>query len=468
MNDAGASCAGPALTAQSCLPGAPGPSGTAAFRWLLALRRDPLSAVVGLSRAYGPVVRIPLSTRSFYLLSHHTDARRVLTDNARNYAKATWSFEELKSVLGDGLVTSDGARWREQRRSVNAAFQRSLLPRLAPIVIDGVESLLLRWQRTKGPLDLSHETRVFALEVVTRAVLGTAGGAVLEGIDRHLSALLSTLFERTLRPWNWPRSWPTRENQLFRRHLAALDRAVLRLIAARRSETGSGADLLGQLLSARGADGAPLSDSELRDQVTTFLLAGHETVGSLLAFALAQLALRPAVEAKLSAELKEELQGRAPRYEDLQRLEYCRCLVEETARLYPPVWLIERRALADDALSGYRVPKGASVAVCQYALHRDPLVWPEPDRFLPERFSTSERGARPAHAFLPFGAGARSCIGGAFAMMEAMLAVARIAQSVRLRLVLAAPPQPAPGITLRPRGPLWVTLQPTSHIVLRG
>jgi cytochrome P450 len=260
---------------------------------------------------------------------------------------------------------------------------------------------------------------------------------------------------------------PTRANLRFKRALATLDRLVYGIIAARRRTESDPGDLLGMLMSARGDAGEAMSDRQLRDEVMTIVLAGHETTANALAFALHLVARHPEVERGLQREADAVLGGRAVRFEDLPRLAYTERVVEEAMRLYPPAWCFEREAQADDEIEGFFVPKGSMVAVCPYTLHRAEKYWPEPERFDPDRFLPERAAGRPKEAYLPFGDGPRVCIGRAFAMMEAKIILASVMDRFSVAPTSHRELELEPGITLRPRGGVPLRLTERAPAALR-
>jgi cytochrome P450 len=430
----------------------PGPRGLQIPATLLDLRRDPLRAFLSARARWGPCVRVPLGKRTFYLVADPAAARHVLVDNARNYTKDTFSYGLLRRVLGDGVLTSDGAAWRRQRRIVQPAFHRAQVAALAAHVVAQVDATIARWPRG-ADVDVGEAMTALGLHAVSAAILGVDIGADADAVGTHLMAALEHLMARTNSLVAWPESWPLPAERRFRAHVAALDAIVDRIILARRRGRGDGADLVAALLEARDEDGGRLADAEIRDQVKTFLLAGHETTANLLTWTFGLLAAHPAAEARVRREIDEVLAGAPPTAGHVAALVEIERVLLEAMRLYPPIWLVERRAIEADTIRGAPVPAGAPVAVCQYVLHRDPDVWPDPDRFDPDRFTPAADAARPRGAYLPFGAGARTCIGEGFAMMQAKLVVARVLQAVRPEPV-AALPAPVAYATLRPRTPL--------------
>jgi cytochrome P450 len=299
------------------------------------------------------------------------------------------------------------------------------------------------------------------LTIVGQALFGAD---LDDDADQLVAAVLTALdgvIARARTPLSLPLAVPTPANRRFRAALATIDAAAARLIADRRRTPRAESDLLALLLAARDAEtGQPMSDRQLRDEIVTFIVAGHETVASALTWTWHLLGQAPAVTAQLTTELTTVLAGRPPTFDDLPRLPLVRQIVDEALRLYPPAWLITRRAVTEDWLDDYRLPPGALVVISPYQLHRRASLWPAPERFQPERFTPAASAERPRFSYLPFGGGPRICIGNSFALIEAQLIVATIAQHYRLHPVADRPVVVEPLVTLRPRHGLPMRLQP--------
>jgi cytochrome P450 len=279
-------------------------------------------------------------------------------------------------------------------------------------------------------------------------------------VGEAFTTALAVTNERIISPLPykpWLYQLPTRGNRAFRQAVDTLDGIVRGIISQRRAAKAAAEskDLLGMLMASCDADtGDTFDDAQLRDEVMTLLLAGHETTATALAWTFHLLEKHPEVEATLHAEVDAALGGRVPTLEDLPKLRYVGCVFEEAMRLYPPIWAIPRVPQEDDEVGGYRIPKGDIVILVPYVTHRHPDFWPEPERFDPTRFLPENAKSRPRWAYLPFGGGQRQCIGNTFAMMEAQLALALVAQRYRLRGVPGTPVEPEPHVSLRPKGPM--------------
>jgi cytochrome P450 len=408
------------------------------------------------SRAIG---ELRAGARRMLIVRDADAARRVLLDNGANYCKKSFSYDELRPLLGEGLFLTEGEQWKRQRRLSQPAFHHKRLQALAETMVAAVSEMLARWDdlcAQGASVDVAEEMLRLTLAVVGRALLGSDVSAIAGEVGRDLAFALRETDRRVLQAVPLPRWLPSLRASRYRRAIASLDRHVDALVRERREAAQAGredpGDLLSMLLSARDEDdGSGLSDRELRDQVKTLLLAGHETTASSLSWSWALLGQHAEAEARLHREV-DALGGRAPAFADLPRLGYAAQVVQEAMRLYPPVWIIERQAVADDALAGHRVPAGATVTIVSYLLHRNPAWWPDAQRFDPDRFAPEREKERPRFAYLPFGGGPRVCIGNAFAMMEAQIILALVAQRYRVVLDPAHPVEPDLAITLRAAG----------------
>lgn len=425
----------------------PGPRGRNLLSSVLALRRHPAEGLLRARREYGDLVFFPLGRRSFYLVSHPRDVARVLHENHGNYRKTTRTYAKIRDLLGDGLVTSDGATWRRQRSLVQPAFHQRQVARFAGTVTDMTARALDRWEprRRRGqPIDFGAEMRRLTLGIVGRALFGTDVGHDRDSIGHDITCALDHTSHRAEAFFDLPRL-PTPRQRRFRRALPRLDRVVHRLIDQRRRDPGDRNDLLSILLGARDEEtGQGLSDAEIRDQVLTLLLAGHETTATALTWTAYLLTRHPDVQDRVR--------------DDLPDHPFTRRVLQESMRLFPPFWSIERSAATSDTLAGHTIPAGATITLSQYVTHRDPGIWPDPDRFDPDRFLPDQVAARPRYAYFPFGGGPRACIGAGFAMAEAQLILSMLVHRYRLSLEPEQRVRTAAGITLRPRSPILMRL----------
>ena len=451
------------VEAQSAARGAAtGPRFATPYGFLAVMRRDPLGFLVDCRRCYGDVVRIRFFPWEAFVFAHPRDIRHVLQENHRNYWKGI-VFAKLTRLGGEGLVFSDGDLWRRQRQLVQPAFHRDRIAAMAGMMADATAALLDRWKTVAqvGPIDVASEMSKLTLGIVSRALFGTELGEDEAPFRRAVSgglAYANHLVNHFLTP---PLMVPTPTNRRGRRAIADLDRIVWKLIGQRRREATDRGDLLTMLLNAHDAEtNETMTDRQLRDEVVTFLVAGHETTAVALSWAWYLIAQHPDAERRLHDEVTSVLGERPPTIADLGDLRYTRMVIEEAMRLYPPVWATNRQAYGDDVVDGHRVPANTTVTVSPYLTHRHPEFWQDPDRFDPERFSAERSADRPEYAYFPFGGGPRRCIGDQFAMMEAQILLAMIARRFRLGVVKGHPVEPDPILTLRPRHGLLMTLHP--------
>jgi cytochrome P450 len=439
----------------------PGPRGEPLLGNLRALRKDPLTFFPAQVREYGDVVRIRVGPMYVTLLAHPDLVRHVLQDNARNYNKQTRGFAVIRELLGQGLLTSEGDFWLRQRRLAQPAFHRQRLAGFASTMVDATEDLAraLEPRIASGqPFDVAEDLTHLTLRIAGLTLFGTEVGGESRAVGDALGRVQTFANARLTQLIPLPRALPLPSHRRFEKDAGTLDRVVRTIVERRRREGGEHHDLLQMLMDARDEDtGERMSDTQLRDEVMTLLLAGHETTASALAWTVMLLSQNPDVRRNLEAELSRELSGRTPTVEDVPKLALTRRVVDESLRLYPPAWIFSRAAIQDDVVGGFRVPKGSYVLIVPWVLHRHPKLWDTPDAFDPDRFLPERERERPRFTFFPFGGGPRQCIGNQFALMELVLVLATLLQRVRLDLAPGHPLTPAPAITLRPRPGVWVT-----------
>lgn len=400
-----------------------------------------------------------------YLVASPTGVRRVLQDNDERYGRATRGVQALRGTLGNGLLTTTGDFWRRQRRIAQPAFHRARIAEFAQIMATEADLLVERW----GPVaargdvvDLVPELLRVTLQILGRCLFGRELGAEAPVVAEALEVVLRRTIRRAQSTFVLPDPIAVRLNRGFRRALHDLDAIVLRLIAERRREGTEGrGDLLSMLIDARDDAGAGMSDRQLRDEVMTLFLAGHETTAMSLAWTFFLLSQHPLARRALAAELDARVGAGAATPDALLAVPQVRMVLEESMRLYPPAWIVTRSVEQDDELDGYVVRKGSLVLLSPWVTHRDPSLWPNPEGFDPGRFAPDAAGAaeRPRYAYFPFGGGPHLCIGAPFAMLEAQLVLASIARRYELDLVPGQRITPEPLVTLRPNPRVLVRLQ---------
>jgi cytochrome P450 len=438
----------------------PGPRFNYPGHSIIRLATDKL-ALFGEMASHGDVTQIKIGPQPVALLMHPDDIRRVLVTQQRNFYKGR-AVERTELLLGKGLLTSEGELHLRQRRLIQPAFHRERLAAYGQVMADYAQRTSTAWQDGES-LDVHEAMMKLTLAVAGRTLFDAdvEGNAheVAEAMDLSLRmfsyALLpfGVLLEHVPIPW-------VRDLHRARRRMDAL---IFRIIEERHAAGDEDrGDLLSMLLRARDAegDGTGMSDRQLRDEIVTLLMAGHETTANWLTWTWYLLSQHPEVEARLHEELDRVLlNSRAPTVDDVPRLEYTRRVLAESLRVYPPAWAVERRALEDFEVGGHVIRKGTFVVASQWLVHRDPRWWSEPERFNPDRWAPEQEAMRPKFAYFPFGAGTRICIGEHFAWMEAMLLLATLAQRWRVHYDGAEAPVPEPLVTLRPKGGLAARLE---------
>ena len=446
--------------------GTPGPRGNPVFGSMRDFQRDKLGFIQSLTR-YGAVARYRMAHMTWRQINHPDGVRRVLQENNRNYGKGSLTLGIFKPVLGEGLLTSEGAVAEAAAPDV-AGLPQEERRRLRLPDDRGDARMLERWRptmRSGKPLDVPAEMARLTLDIVTASLFHAHVGEEPGVISRAVNTLVEDLGYRFEVPFYPPPGVPTPRNRRLRAALRTVDRAVYGIIAERRRGGGEEDDLLALLMGARDeATGEAMDDRQLRDEVTTLFLAGHETTANALSWAFYLLATHSEAEMRLRAELGEVLgtggDRRVPTLGDLPRLAYTRMVVDETLRLYPPAWITNRQAIAEDEILGHRIPAGAFVMLSPYVLHRHRDYWDHPDAFDPERFAPGRTDGRPRFAYFPFGGGPRQCIGQGMALVEAQLVLATVLGRCRLRPTSDKPVEAEAFATLRPRGGLPMNVGP--------
>lgn len=442
----------------------PGPRDFLGLRTVDAMKRNPLQLMLDLHETYGEIVHHTLLNAPVYFFTHPDHVSHILQDNHRNYQRGR-DYRRLRRLLGNGLVTNDGASWLKQRRLMQPAFHRRRIAGFGETMAQETQQMLAQWEAPASagePLDVSSEMMRVTLNIVSRVMFGAAVQDDAARIEPLVTMAQREVRNRLYALVDVPEWIPLPGNRRSRNARETIDKVVTRIIAARRqSDTPQEDDLLAMLLEARDPDtGEPMDDDQLRDEVRTIFLAGHETTANALTWTWYLLAQNPDAAGKLREELARVLSGRLPTVADVPQLPYTKMVVEESMRLLPPVWSISREAIADDEIGGYRIPAGGTVIMSQYITHRHGDFWDDPDDFRPERFAPELAKERHRFAYFPFGGGPRLCIGNNFAMLEAQLLLAAIAQRYELDLVPDHPVDLEPLITLRPRHGMMMTLRP--------
>ncbi|MCG8315489.1 MAG: cytochrome P450 [Pseudomonadales bacterium] len=447
---------------ESIPPGPPPRSKSllSSIRYYANFISDPFAFINSRFNQYGDLYCAPNPDGALYVVRHPDHIREVLLTRADDFSKTHSAFNSLKQVLGDALLTSDGEDWKRQRRLVQPAFTRKRMSHYGVMMTSEVEHIKNRWQQN-SEVDMGREMIDLTLGIVCRTLFSYHPSNETDQVAKAMK-----LFNDAMAGPNILPKWvPTPGRLRVARAIELLDKIIYDLITERRMAANAGAqpnDLLQRLLVSVDSEGGgdQLSDKEIRDQLMTLFLAGHETTSHALTWTWYLLSKYPEVEKKLHQELDQVLAGRIPTYEDLSALPYTEQVIKEAMRLYPPAYVLARRARRDTEVGGYKVPAGSELVIWVYMTHHDARWYPEPDVFKPERFAPDAVVQLPKLAYLPFGGGPRSCIGAEFAMVEARLILATLAQSFQPRMANRQQVTPKPRITLTPKTNVKMVLRP--------
>ncbi|RRA99193.1 cytochrome P450 [Larkinella rosea] len=427
----------------------------------LDFARDPLAFLTGLQQKYDRLVQFDAVGRLITLTLTPEDARYILQENNKNYVKSA-AYDVLKMFLGNGLLNSEGDFWRRQRRLAQPAFHKQ---RLA-LLVDGMNretaGLMASWKNRdlSKPLLISEEMMQLALAIVTRSLFSSDVKNHLENVSEAITTIIQTAYKEIFNFFPATRNWPTPRTIRYRRAVRKTEAIIYEIIENRRREPPETRhdDLLGMLMETRDDEtGEQMTNQQLRDEVTTIFMAGHETTANALSWAFYLLANHPDVTEKLREEINMVLGPTdLPTMETLRELTYATQVIQETMRLYPPAWIFGRQPLHSDQFGDYRVevPKADGMLICPYLLHRDPRYWEKPETFEPEHFLPERVKNRPTYAYLPFGGGPRLCIGNNFAMMEMQIVLTLLIREFDFLPADSKKVEAEPGITLRPKGGL--------------
>jgi cytochrome P450 len=442
----------------------PGPKSRGITGNLPLASKDPLGLFLGWAREYGDIFHYRALHRHIYFINHPDLIKDVLITKAPSFIKGE-AMRANRRVFGNGLLASEGSFWLEQRRLIQPAFHHSHIEAYARIMVSSTERMLASWDEIadEQPRDIHQDMMRLTLEIVAMALFSVE----IASENDRVAVALDTLMElsqgiRLILP-EMLRRFPTRNNRRYDQAVRQLDEVVYGLIRERQANPAATSqrgfeDLLSTLLATRYEDGSAMPAQQVRDEVMTLLLAGHETTAVSLSWTWLLLSLHPEVEQKLWDELATVLNGRSPSMADLARLPYTERVVKEAMRLYPPVWAVVRTVAQDCEIGGYVIPTDSAVIMSPWVMHRDRRYYDQPAEFQPDRWLDPRYKTAPRFSYFPFAGGPRICIGAAFATTEAALVLATIAQKYQVRVETAAPIEPVPSITLRPRHGIPVTL----------
>src|SRR6266404_1280443 len=437
----------------------PGPKGTPIMGVMRDFNRDQLSFIERCRDEFGDVVWMRFLYVPAIFLYHPDQVEYVLATNPKNFIKSmSLRSNFFQRLVGNGLLTSQGEEWKRQRRLSQPAFHRERVASYANVMVDYTNRLTAKWQQGETR-DVHVDMMRLTLEIVVQCLFSADVSHDVDDVGATLKELVKPFASQATLGWILNNRLPTPYHFRFHALARKIDNVVYRIIAERRASGKDEGDLLSMLLAARDEDGSQMSDRQLRDEVMTLFLAGHETTALTLAWSWYLLGTNPDAERKFHAELDEVLGDRAPSAADLPRLKFTEQIAKECMRLYPPAYGLGREAINDCEIGGYRVPAGTQVFMFQWATQRDSRFFDEPEAFRPERLTEDFVEQLPRSAYFPFGGGPRACIGASFAMMEIILSLAAIGQEFRLELDGDHPVSIFPAMSLRPKDGIKVLIK---------
>jgi cytochrome P450 len=435
----------PPLASPTTIPGLP------LVGNILDIARNPLEFAERLQRDYGDFAAFSLGKgNKTVLISDPHAVKQVLLETGKSYNRGDPTYA-MRTVLGNGLVTSEGDFWKRQRKLAAPAFQHNSLNRYADLMVMYTQEMMARWQ-SGAVYDLYEEMTLLAQRIIMKALFdvdvqasakeaGSAFDAMMHGLGAEMNGLDAVL----------PSFIPTPSRRQMTAGVDYINGLLLEIIEKRRGGGSTKDDLLTMLMGARDEEGKPMSDTQLLDEIRTLYLAGHETTANTLSWSWLLLSQKPEVYATLEAEIDAVLEGRAATFEDVQHLPYCNAVIKESLRCYPAAWVFQRMALEDVELSGYAIPKGTFIWISPWVLHHDARWYEEPNTFMPERWLKEKQEQPLREAYIPFGGGPRICIGNGFAMMEGVLLLATMVQQYRVALLPNHPVEIGVAGTIRPK-----------------
>ena len=428
---------------------------------LLPFMQDPLPLVRDLQAQYGDIFALNLGLTKAVIVTSPDYAQHILRDNSAAYRKSGPIWEAVRSMVGNGLVTSEGDFWRRQRRMIQPHFNRQRIEALSDLMIEAIADELEKWTGSiNQPFNVEEAAKGITMSVIVRTMFGADIAEaevqdVSEAMNYAMRYLMTGLITESL-----PDSIPFPGKTRYQQALASINRVVSGLITRRRMEGAKDNDLLSIMIRQVDEEtGQQMTDAQLQDEVMTIFLAGFETTATTIAWMLYLLSRHPRITTNVEAEVSQVLGNRAPTPEDITQLPYCRMVVQETMRTYPSAWMVSRMAAEDDEIDGYHITQGTLIFMVFHTIHHHPDHWEAPEQFMPERFNEIDVAKRHRFAWLPFGLGQRKCLGADFAMLEAISALAMITQRFHIEPHQAHTPYPKGQLTLGSKDGIYVTLQ---------
>jgi len=440
-------------------PVPPGPKGHFLVGSLPEIQRDEFDFLMQQVHEHGDVVHVKVVNHHAYVLSHPRDIETVLISKSSNFIKSVF-LRESKALFGDGLLTSDGALWQRQRRLLQPSFHHEHVLSYTRTMLESTARMLATWQDGEER-DVHQDMTRLTMEIVAKVLFGEEISSEAEQACDAFGMFFKQYDDR-FGLYLIPEWLPTPSNLRYRHAIRKLDDIVLRIIRRKRATAngnGHAPDVLSILLKAGEGNEAAMAERQIRDEMMTLFFTGHETTALALAWTFYLLGQNPTEEQKLQTEVDTVLQGRAPTFQDLARMPFLEMVFKESLRLYPPAYGVVREALNDCEIGGYPIPKGATLAMFQWVVQRDPRFFDRPNDFVPQRWENDFAKTLPRCAYFPFGAGSRLCIGNTFAQAEVPMLLASIVQKFQLKLVPGHRVVTAPSLTLRPLKGIRVTLK---------
>ncbi len=421
--------------------------------------KKPEKMLVGYLEKYPDIFYFKILNRQAYFIQNPEFVKLILQDNNKKYRKSR-AFATLSLFLGNGLLTSEGEFWKRQRRLAQPAFHKKKLAAIRDIIVTSTEEILDGWNSSTKAFDVMEEMATLTIDIVSKALFGADVQEQVNVIWDEMKFLNVAGINRIRNPFTLPIWVPTPYNSKVKRSMKKIDDVVLGIIENRRKSNGGHDDLLAMLMEAKDEEtGEQMTDRQLRDEVLTLFVAGHETTVNALSWTLYFLDQEIIVKEKLKKEIKEALQGRKPTFADLPKLPYLHNVIRESMRLRPPVYVIPREAIEQQIIGGYDVPKGMNLVLNVYALHHHPKYWENPEEFIPERFENFEAKGARKYLYFPFGGGPRMCIGNNFAMMELQMILAMIVQRYDWKWTSTTDDIEREFlITLKPKNGIWLQI----------
>jgi cytochrome P450 len=422
---------------------------------LLAFRRSPHNFLQQNCREMGSIFSFQLFHRTFYVLNHPDFVKHVLVNNAKNYSRKS-SYHFLEEILGEGLLTIEGELWRKRRRMMQPAFSKEQMRLLVGQVETSIRDFTKRYaSKTGETLDLDTEMNQLTLMVLTNSIIQTELADRFVLVKQNLFLSLKYLTTNRFKALKWTTRLPSLTKYRGQKSIRLLKAIVMNIIVSRRASTATHSDLLAMVMAAKDEEtGAYLTNEELLDEVMTMFVAGHDTTSVVLTWTLYLLARHPDIEAKLVAEIRAQHSPEPQTIESLMAYPYLRMVIQESMRLYPPVWSFGRKAVQADQMLGYHVPAGTSCTMPALFVHRHPDFWEQPNAFYPEHFLPEQVKAREKLAYFPFSAGQHRCIGEHYAIMEIQLALIELLNNYTVKLASATAVDPLLLVTLKPQQPI--------------